>query len=178
MAAKTHTTSERQQREARQRQILDWLADHATELERLNSQRDTLDQQFRFYVAARGSTPAAEKERQVAVKQTALHFAEIESAIIARQTAADTLRLEMLPDPPDPAALAAAEQAASEAIASRDLLRQQTLETQQARGQLERSLHALGKQEAEARSRVAQRRRQMAQAGTQPLAVRRLVIAS
>jgi hypothetical protein len=154
------------------------LEDHQIEMGRLGTERDTLDRQFRFYVAARGSTPAAEKERIEAVHATAQRFAEIEAAIVTRQIAATTLRLESVPDSPDPIELAAAETAATEAIATRDGLRRQTLEAQRGRDQLELQLRGLRKQQTEAATIVEVRRRRAAQAAIQqPLAAKRLVVA-
>jgi hypothetical protein len=179
MTSKTHTTVEAETREARQEQVRGWLEDHQIEMDRLGTERDSLDMRFRFLTQARGSSPTSERERVQSVHETTLRYAEIESAIIIRSIAAGTLKLELVPNSPDPIELAAAEQAATEAIAIRDGLRRQALEAQRGRDDLERSLHGLGKQQAEAVAKVATRRRQAAQAGQQgPLAAKRLVIAS
>jgi len=178
MATKGTLMGEAQTREARHADIHGWLEDHRAEMDRLNSQRDTLDQQFRFYVAARGSTPAAEKARVRDVHETALRYAEVEAALITREIAAASLRLELIPTAPDPAKLARAEQTASQAIAVRDSLRKQQLEADRGRDQLESRLRELGKRQTESRAVVEVRRRRAAQtAAQQPLTTRRLVVA-
>jgi hypothetical protein len=146
MTSKTqHTTVEAQAREARAVEVAAWLQDHQVELERLNTERDRLDLQFRWLTQARGSSPSSERERVQSVHETAQRFAEIEAAIVTRQIAATTLRLESVPDSPDPIELAAAEATATEAIATRDALRRQALEAQRDRDQIEAQLRSLRK---------------------------------
>jgi hypothetical protein len=179
MTSKGNIMGETQLREARAVEVAAWLQDHQVELERLNTQRDALDQQFRWVSQSRGSSPTSERERIQSVHEIAQRFAEIESAIITRSIAAGTLRLEMLPDAPDPIELARAEEAATEAIAIRDALRRQALESQRDRDQIEAQLRSLRKQAVESAAKVEVRRRRAAQAGQQgPLATKRLVIAS
>ncbi len=170
---------ETQLREARAVEVAAWLQDHQIEMDRLNTERDRLDQEFRWLSQARGSTPTSERERIQSVHTSAQRFAEIEAAIVTRQIAATTLRLESVPAAPDATELAVAEAAATEAIATRDGLRRQALESQRDRDQLEHSLRELGKRQTESRAIVEVRRRRAAQAGQQgPLATKRLVIAS